>query len=176
MALLAEQLKRIKPSATIAVTDKARALKAAGRDVIYVTPDDAVASWTAYTHEFRHIQKRLRKLDVRIVTAHNLKSFGREGALLSCVYTDRVQQVPCVSVLTITARLPNDELQQALLAAEGQWREAGLETVTAIGDSLAPGLIAHAVYSGHRYAQEFDAEPKGDVAFRRRGWRIADGG
>src|SRR5436309_6583993 len=34
MDLLARQLKRIKPSATIAVTDKARALKAAGRDVI----------------------------------------------------------------------------------------------------------------------------------------------
>ncbi len=34
MAFLAEQLKRVKPSATIAVTDKARALKQAGRDVI----------------------------------------------------------------------------------------------------------------------------------------------
>src|SRR5712675_3445631 len=34
MAFLSETLKRIKPSATIAVTDKARALKAAGRDVI----------------------------------------------------------------------------------------------------------------------------------------------
>jgi aspartate aminotransferase len=34
MALLADQLSRIKPSATIAVTDKARALKLAGRDVI----------------------------------------------------------------------------------------------------------------------------------------------
>jgi aspartate aminotransferase len=34
MAFLADQLRRIKPSATIAVTDKARALKAAGRDVI----------------------------------------------------------------------------------------------------------------------------------------------
>jgi len=34
MAFLADHLKRIKPSATIAVTDKARALKAAGRDVI----------------------------------------------------------------------------------------------------------------------------------------------
>jgi aspartate aminotransferase len=34
MAFIADQLKRIKPSATIAVTDKARALKAAGRDVI----------------------------------------------------------------------------------------------------------------------------------------------
>src|SRR5215218_8791411 len=34
MAFLADHLKRIKPSATMAVTDKARALKAAGRDVI----------------------------------------------------------------------------------------------------------------------------------------------
>src|SRR6201997_2636428 len=34
MALLKESLKRIKPSPTIAVTDMARALKAAGRDVI----------------------------------------------------------------------------------------------------------------------------------------------
>src|SRR6516164_7323825 len=34
MAFLADQIRRIKPSATIAVTDKARALKAAGRDVI----------------------------------------------------------------------------------------------------------------------------------------------
>jgi aspartate aminotransferase len=34
MAFLADSLARIKPSPTIAVTDKARALKAAGRDVI----------------------------------------------------------------------------------------------------------------------------------------------
>ena len=34
MAFLADRISRIKPSATIAVTDKARALKAAGRDVI----------------------------------------------------------------------------------------------------------------------------------------------
>src|SRR5579862_7747443 len=34
MAFIADQIMRVKPSATIAVTDKARALKAAGRDVI----------------------------------------------------------------------------------------------------------------------------------------------
>ena len=34
MAFLADSLKRIKPSPTIAVTDMARALKAAGRDII----------------------------------------------------------------------------------------------------------------------------------------------
>jgi len=48
MAFLADQIMRIKPSATIAVTDKARALKLAGRDVIglgagepdFETPDN----------------------------------------------------------------------------------------------------------------------------------------
>ena len=34
MSFLAASLARVKPSATIAVTDKARALKAAGRNVI----------------------------------------------------------------------------------------------------------------------------------------------
>src|SRR5215470_4817943 len=34
MAFLADSLARIKPSATLAVTDKARALKAAGRNII----------------------------------------------------------------------------------------------------------------------------------------------
>ncbi|MBV9955398.1 MAG: aspartate transaminase, partial [Pseudolabrys sp.] len=34
MAFLADSLKRIKPSPTIAVTDKARALKAAARNII----------------------------------------------------------------------------------------------------------------------------------------------
>src|ERR1700750_588977 len=34
MALLKDSLSRVKPSATMAVTEKARALKAAGRDVI----------------------------------------------------------------------------------------------------------------------------------------------
>ena len=38
MAFLADALGRIKPSPTIAVTDKARALKAAGRDVIGLGP------------------------------------------------------------------------------------------------------------------------------------------
>ena len=34
MAFIADSLKRVKPSPTLAVTDKARALKAAGRNVI----------------------------------------------------------------------------------------------------------------------------------------------
>lgn len=146
----------------------AEVLRAAGREVIYVTPDDSVASWTANTQEFRHIQKRLRDLDVKIVTAHNLERIEGRVATLGCVYSDRTQRVDCASVLMITARLPNDELQQSLLALEPRWADAGLESITAIGDCLAPGLIAHAVYAGQRFAQEFEADGQPIVPFRRR--------
>jgi dimethylamine/trimethylamine dehydrogenase len=145
----------------------AELLRAAGRAVTYVTPDDAAAAWTANTQEFRHVQKRLRDLDVRIVTAHNLRSVDADGARLACVYSDRELQVGCTSVLTITSRLPNDELQQALELRASEWPDAGVEAVTPIGDCFAPGLIAHAVYAGQRYAQEFDTTPTGEVAFRR---------
>ena len=145
----------------------AELLRAAGRAVIYVSPDDAVASWTANTQEFRHIQRRLRDLDVTLVTAHNLLEMQPDGARLACVYSDREQQVSCTSVVTITSRLPNDELQQSLEKREGEWRDAGIEAVTPIGDCLAPGLIAHAVYAGQRYAQEFDTTRRAEVAFKR---------
>jgi dimethylamine/trimethylamine dehydrogenase len=44
----------------------------------------------------------------------------------------------------------------------------GLETLTVIGDAEAPGLIAHAVFAGHRAARQF-GEPidRDAVEFRR---------
>ena len=47
MAFLADSLKRIKPSATVAVSDKARNLKAAGRDVIGLGAGDIDRQRTA---------------------------------------------------------------------------------------------------------------------------------
>jgi dimethylamine/trimethylamine dehydrogenase len=145
----------------------AEVLRNAGNAVTYVSPDDAVASWTSNTQEFRHIQRRLRSLGVDIVTAQNLTGWRDGAARLACVYGDRERSVAADSLLTITARLPNDELQQALQARESEWRDAGIESVTAIGDCLAPGLIAHAVYSGHRFAQELETPFDDEVRFRR---------
>ena len=145
----------------------AEVLRSAGNAVTFVSPDDAVASWTSNTQEFRHIQRRLRSLGVDIVTAQNLTAWRDGAAQLACVYSDRERSIEADSLLTITARLPYDELQQSLQAREAEWRDAGIETVTAIGDCLAPGLIAHAVYSGHRFAQELETPVEGEVRFRR---------
>jgi len=45
-----------------------------------------------------------------------------------------------------------------VLAREDEWTAAGIGSVQCIGDALAPGLIVHAVYAGHRYAREFEAD------------------
>jgi dimethylamine/trimethylamine dehydrogenase len=62
-----------------------------------------------------------------------------------------------------------DRLFRELEARAAEWRDAGIESVDAIGDALAPATIAHAVYAGRRYAEELDGEPDtGDaVPFRR---------
>ena len=73
----------------------------------------------------------------------------------------------CDAVVAITARVPVDALYQELRRREPEWADAGVRTVRCLGDALAPGLIVHAVYEGHRYARELEAAPTGEVAFKR---------
>ena len=151
----------------------AERLVQAGLDVVYVTPEDTVAGWTTNTLDYRHIQKRLRKLGVQIITAHELLGFAGDHAELACAWGGARRTVACASVLTVTARLPDDGLFQALAARQPAWADHGIARIDCIGDALAPGLIAHAVYAGHRYAREFDdardpVSRRDSVPFRRR--------
>jgi dimethylamine/trimethylamine dehydrogenase len=70
-------------------------------------------------------------------------------------------------VITVTARLPDDALYQDLLLREAEWSKAGVRSVCCIGDADAPGLIAHAVYAGHRYARALDEPVADGVPFKR---------
>ena len=49
-----------------------------------------------------------------------------------------------------------------LNAMKDRWADAGVRSVTRIGDCYAPGLIAMAVHAGHAYARnvEFDVPPE----------------
>ena len=66
----------------------------------------------------------------------------------------------------VTARLPDEELFLDLLTRH---ERGEIASVRAIGDAWAPGTIAAAVWSGRRFAEEFDAgRPSNDaVPFRR---------
>ncbi len=145
----------------------ADALALAGRDVVLATPEDTIAPWSVNTLDYRHIQWRLAELGVRQCVAHEAVALEADGLRVRHVWTGEDQVLPCAAVVTVTARLPVDALYHDLVAREADWADAGVRSVRRIGDAEAPGLIAHAVYAGHRYARELDADPVGEVPFKR---------
>ena len=84
--------------------------------------------------------------------------------MLNLTVCSRQQEasIECNAVVLVTARLPHEALLLALEDKRDDWGEAGIESVTAIGDASAPATIAHAVYAGHRYAQELDGPDLSD--------------
>ena len=137
----------------------AEKLRNQGHDVTYVTPTADVSHWTHNTLEQGFIQARLIELGVAIVPLHNLSSVAKDQATLSCVYADKTHTIPCGTLIPVTMREASDSLYHDL-ANLGQ-------TPTRIGDCYAPGTIAAAVYSGHRYARELGEPAATGVPFRR---------
>ncbi len=140
-----------------------------GLKVIYATPAAEASTWTRNTLEQGFIQTRLLNKGVEIIPFHALARVDANSATLACTFTGRERSVSASSVVLVTSRLPRQQLLLDLMTQQDAWLDAGIETVTAIGDALAPATIAHAVYAGHRYAQELDARPlaEGQLPFRR---------
>ena len=140
-----------------------------GCEVIFVTPAVEVSTWTRNTMEQHFIQSRLLERGVSIRTATNLEAISEGTVTASCIYTARTEEIEADAVMLVTSRTPEDRLARDLEARSADWPAAGIESVTTIGDALAPATIAHAVYAGRRYAEELDGPPiTGDeVPFKR---------
>jgi len=145
----------------------AEKLRLNGLPVTLVTPADRVSAWTVNTLEQHAIQKRVLELGVEVCTNRNIVDFDGSKIIVECTYTGRQTAISAAAVVTVTSRLPNDELAQSLEAVADAAREAGIVSITSIGDCLAPSTIAAAVYAGHRYAREFDSPANDEPAFQR---------
>jgi len=145
----------------------AEALARAGRQVHFVTPEDVVAPWGQYTLEYRHVRKRLAALGVQAQVSQVLQALDGHELVLEDAWSGQTQLLHVDALVAVSSRLPEDALYHALLAREDDWSDAGVSSVTRIGDAEAPGLIAHAVYAGHRYAQELGEAKTGEVPFKR---------
>ncbi|MFQ5785979.1 MAG: NADH:flavin oxidoreductase, partial [Alphaproteobacteria bacterium] len=152
----------------------AEKLRRDGHEVLLVTPAADVSNWTHHTLEQGRIQTRLLELGVEIAAHRNLAAAGDGEVELACVFTGRRRRRPCGTVVMVTARLPEDGLYHELTANREALAQAGIKSVTRIGDCLAPGTIAAAVYGGHRYARELDEPAVDGVPFRRELPRLAD--
>lgn len=139
-----------------------------GLAVTLVTPAAHVSQWTTNTLEVARIRKRVIRAGVDVRTNTAVTAVTPDGVTTACVYTGDEGALSADSVVMVTARLPHDGLYQDLMNRETEWADADLLSVRAIGDAWAPGTIAAAVWSGHRYAEELD-EPQapGPVPYLR---------
>ncbi len=136
----------------------AEMLARAGRAVTFVTPEAQVAPWSKNTLEQGRVQRRLIELGVDIIPAMALAGRTKDRLEVSCVYSGKTRQIDCATLVPVTARLPDETLWHDLKAREAEWADAGIKTVVRLGDCLAPGLIAAAVYSGHEYARTYQEQ------------------
>lgn len=139
-----------------------------GCKVTLVTPSAFVSDWSRNTLEQAAIHRRLVEAGVTIVLNRGVSAIHPGGVETNCVYTDSRQMIACGSVVVVASRSGNDAIYQELKSREQDWADAGIASVTLIGDAAAPGPIAWATYAGHRYARELDEPPIGDaLPFRR---------
>ena len=140
----------------------AEKLRAAGHDVTYVTPAADVSHWTHNTMEQARIQTRLIEMDVTIIPLHNISEVRADSIDLACIYTGSTRDIPCGTFIPVTMREASDTLYADLTALGGAWK-----SLTRVGDCLAPGTIAAAIYSGHKFAREFGEPAPQGVPFKR---------
>ncbi|HVI91037.1 MAG TPA: FAD-dependent oxidoreductase, partial [Dongiaceae bacterium] len=130
-----------------------------GAKVTYATTGSLVAEWTQYTVEQQRIHRRLHELGVRIALNVSVPSLIPGAAVLEHVITGERHEIACDDFVPVTSREPEDKL----------WRDLHslpLQTLARIGDCRAPGIIAQAVYDGHRRGREFDMAPA-EIVYRR---------
>ncbi|MGE5062883.1 MAG: FAD-dependent oxidoreductase, partial [Myxococcales bacterium] len=131
--------------------------RAQGLELTIVTPAATVSAWTANTLEALPIAKRIAKLGIAVVPYSSVTALAVGKAIVVNNLTGEATELPAASLVTVTARLPVESLFEEL---RDRWQDAGIASLTRIGDCLAPSTIQQAVYSGHKWARELDEEPE----------------
>lgn len=127
-----------------------------GHKVVLVTPQGRASHWSAYTAEQSLVQKQLSALGVEILPNSIVTGVGDREIEIDGVFSRARQALACDIFVPVTSREPLDQLWHDL-------KSTGLRTLCRVGDCSAPGIIAQAVYDGHRHARQFghagDTEP-----------------
>ena len=121
----------------------AELLAGRGHDVTLVTPLAVVGPFLDRTFEGDHARRRLHALGCQVVCETELTAVGAGACTTRHVFGGAGELVADTVVL-VTARRPRDELRLALGDAY------------AVGDCVAPRLLADCIFDGHRLAMEIE--------------------
>lgn len=131
-------------------------LARAGHQVTQVTHLDTIAPYMRYTYEEQRQHERLVQLGVTLIPQHLTASIEHGEATLVHVWSGAEQKLACDGVVTVTQRRSQCNIYDALEDDQATLGSAGIKGLYLIGDAHTPGMIAQAVFSGHRLAREID--------------------
>jgi dimethylamine/trimethylamine dehydrogenase len=137
-------------------------LRAQGLDVLLITPLADISQWSYYTLELRRIEERLASAGITVLSKSRVVEM--EGTRLRVASAGKESWVSAGAFIPVTLRAPTNELAQKLDALEADLDRAGILSVNCIGDAVAPGTVASAVYAGAQFARDLG---ESSVGFRR---------
>ena len=132
-------------------------LSSAGHNITFVTPASVVSPWTEHTLEQHRIQSSLLNQGVTIITNKTIIHAEENNLSARCVYTGNISHIPCKTLILVTERTPDTTLYTQLSESIKKSTNSKPYHIELLGDALAPGLIADAVFSGHLAAQNFES-------------------
>ena len=86
---------------------------------------------------------------------------------LECVISGRESEIEAEYLIPVTSRNPSAELWFELESRAETFHANGGLTIQRIGDCAAPGIIASAVYAGHKAARELGLDNKDQLEIKR---------
>ena len=128
-----------------------------GLDVTYLTPHAMISSWTVMTDEQDFIQSKLLHMGIKPVFTQLIDRVDSHGLHTHNIYSSEVFCHDFDHLVLVTGRIANNDLFAKIDI-----------NATRIGDCLVPSSIADAVYSGHKFAREFEEDPATLVCKRER--------
>lgn len=139
-----------------------------GRRVTYVTHFETLGPYLRHTLEEQRQYQRLVELGVEVRSQHLMLAYTPGQARLQHIWSGEETSLGCDSVALVTHRYSQSAIYDHLVEHRAALDEAGITRLHVIGDAHTPGMIAQAVFSGHRLAREIDtADPDVPLPFIR---------
>jgi len=138
-----------------------------GHHVELVTCFDAVAPYCDQTLEGYRLRGRLHQLGIGMHRGVLPVELSASGLVGDAEFGRRLE-LKADAVVLVTQRVSDDGLYRELASDPAALEQAGVEAVYAIGDCVAPRLIADAIFDGHRLAREIDSpDPSRPLPYQR---------
>ncbi len=144
----------------------AEMLREAGHDVTIVTPAPLISHWSDNGFDQHRVQSTLVDLGIPIIAGHAVTAIDDGQVQIAGVFGEPDRRLNAATVVLVAMRQAEDGLYAELTADRVKLEVAGIRTLTRVGDCLAPGLIAEAVFAGHDWARGLDGPERPMLPFR----------